>query len=362
MNRKKALYRYEFGNMKWFLVAGLVCCGLLLLFLNKDFHGCQNSAWEISTSFNQQLLGPLGVATVLAIFAVAVMTVFQFSDYHKRNKREYISSLPYTQKERFVAKYLVGGGIVSVVWLIFGAGVLLLREKYFMFFLKNDLTSPVYKVTWGNDMTYQTVRWLLLLWLILMTVYSVFTLVHSVVTHGVVAFVVGIGALYTPAVLMYEIMFYYQMFQQKNLKLPPFVEAVWQGLQAPLGDSYRLKDYTMEDYAAYIDYGSMPVVFGILALIFLVCVVASYLVNIRQDSAKYGVLVVKKWARIAISAGVAVGGSFLLIALFGTITYVVSGEETTSPQGIAYCWLAVQLVLMAAIYWLMMRLTRRTTK
>lgn len=361
MSRKKALYQYEFGNMKWFLVAGLVCCALVLLFENGLCEDFRHSTFVLYWSFNGQFIDLLPSATMAAIFAVSIMVVFQFSDYHKRSRREYISSLPFTQRERFVAKYVMGSGILTTVCIVFGVGILLLRNKWFPYCMKSYLTSAFYKVQWGNDTWFQSLRSILLLWITMLMVYTIFTLVHSLITHGVVACVAGIGAIFTPIVIFHEISFYVYRFGQVDVMSNEVVVNIRQVLQAFYGRGYNKSiDADVSTYGCdtFIDYGCMTMVFAVLIAVLLVCFCIAYWVNVRQDSAKYGVLVVAKWARVMVSAGVAICFSHLIAIIADGL--LEATEWASKASGIFV--LIVQAATIVPIFFVSMLISKRVMK
>ena len=370
MNRKKALYRYEFGNMKWMLVAGLGCCLVVLFIINAtysqivDFSMEGESYFELGygATFSEILLDSLDVFTVMAVIAVSVMTIFQFSDYHKRNRREYIVSLPFTQRERFVSKFVVGSGILTVVCAAFGVGVSLLRVHYYDFFLKRWLTRPEYRLLCGNDTWFHTLRSVLLLWVVVLTVYAISTVIHSLVTSGVVASVISIGLVASPLYLLWMIYFYGESFNPDFYKWELLNGTIAQVCGSLVGTGYcKTHNLALEmeqtndaiAYGNYTDYGSMGLVFLVLFLIFVTCVILAYVINIRQDGAKFGSLIPIKGARIFIGAGMAVCFAFPLAMI---AEYCLAIEDS------AWGLLILQIILAAVLYSVSQRIFRRVTR
>lgn len=340
MNRKRALYQYEFAAMKWFLVAGLSCAFLALLILNAEYrsgipdvYGEMNVAFSNRNyiSFSKILVDRLSFLVPAALAALAFMTIFQFADYHNRNQREYIVSLPFTQRERFAAKYIVGAGILTIVTAAFGAGVFVLRSMYFELMIKYNLVYPEYPVIYGNDTWFHTLRSLLLLWFMLLAAYSVFNLIHSVVTKGIMASLISLGIIVTPAYLLYMSAFYvYSFFEEFFLSYVD--EHMWmyttkQICAAFIGSGFYKTEFNTHAESAinYIDYGNTGAVLLVLLLVSIGFTAGAYIINGRQDGAKFGMFIPIRWIRMVISAGAAFCFAFPL-ALFVAFCVGVDGN------------------------------------
>lgn len=326
MNRKKALYQYEFGNMKWFLCGGVGCVIVAVLLLNTIYTSEISLMNEIpiflgTASFMKNVLLFMERFTVMAILAIALMTAYQFSDYHKRNQREYIISLPYTQRERFAAKTLVGAGILTAACLILGIGICILRVLYYKEYAKRYLISPEYEMHLANDTWYHLIRTLLLFWIIALVVYAVFVLIHSVVSGEILASIMGIGIIAAPAYLVFMLFFGSNVYDLQHME--KMREMMAHLTRSILGGSYYYEMGVMDEsvnvdfaFSSYVDYGPVNLVLLVLVLTFVACVVLAYIVNMKQDGAKMGCVIPSKVARGIISAGIAVCFSFPIAELF----------------------------------------------
>lgn len=328
MNRKRALYRYELGYMKWFFVAGLFCSFMALFIHNASLrmtlfsnYGMGTRFFDISyrnTSFAGTLIDHFSVLVPAALLALAIMAIIQFSDYHRRNSREYIVSLPFTQRERFAAKYFVGVGILTAVIAIYAVGVFILRSMYFDYFLKYGLVYPQYRIVYGNDTWLHTLRTMLLLWVVILTAYSIFTLIHSLVAQGVLASLIALGVIATPIYLLYMFWIYANEFSPNYYGDSMGLDKIAQvcGSLIGMGFCKQTVEVSMTDNAvsSYIDYGNIAVVFLVLLVIFIGCTVFAYFINVKQDGAKFGMLIPIPWARVVVSAGAALCFSFPLAA------------------------------------------------
>ena len=374
MNRKKALYRYEFGNMKWLLIAGLGCSLVVLFILNTMYSQTVNFGalagegyFEIgySATFSDILSNTLTSFTPMAIVAVSVMTIFQFSDYHKRDRREYIVSLPFTQRERFVSKFAVGSGILTVVCAVFGTGVMLLRAQYYNIFLKKWLTHPEYRLLCGNDTWFHAFRAILLLWIVMLTVYAICIVIHSLVTVGVIATFISLGVIASPIYLLWMFGFYVDAFSE-HFDSAELVNGTFaQICRALIGDGYYRDNYValgedaqeagMYSYSqiTYTDYGSMGIVFLALIVILIACAILAYVINIKQDGAKFGRLIPIKGARIFISVGMAICFSF---PVAGIAAFCFALGDST------WGLLILQIILAAVLFSVNQRIFQRVTR
>lgn len=327
MNRKRALYQYEMRNVRWFLLGGLLLCGLLLLSMQSELYALLESRGGVwgtpgyeSNNFCAILIFVLQYATPIAAVLLGFMAAFQFSDYHKRTKREFIVSLPYTQQERFLAKLITGLGTITVVWLAFAAGVCGLRVSYYPQLMRDYLLYPEYKIIMANDTWLHTLRTLLLVWLIVLTAYAIYMLIHSVVIHGVLGSLIGIGVMMAPAWLFLVVRGYGETVFSLSDKFSMWFErshTIKQLCMLFVGEGYSSGIFALDSeryyregdpvgYFLLFSYGNMTPLFLILTLILLGCLVIVWFVNTRQDGARFGMLVPQKPARWILSAGIAV--------------------------------------------------------
>ncbi len=334
MSRKRMLYRYEWNNLKWFLAAGVICSLVILLGIYSEcatsgvvWSSASRSSDELQLlylygngvgSFGNILIQVLQVITLPAIVFLGVMAAYQFSDYHKKNKREFIVSLPYTQRERLVAKLLTGFAGITGICLVFGIGIAGLRMYYFPRILRSYLIYPEYKLIMANDTWFHTIRTLLLFWLILLTAYAVYIVVHSLVAHGVTASLVGVGIMLTPLWVKVQLCAYEELLYDDSegrlLRWLGHHPAITRLCDLFSGQGYYRNYFMTNGYYdeeatsefMLIDYSSSTKVIVVVILLLLVCVLAAWLVNARQDGAKLGQIVPEKPVRILLSAGMAV--------------------------------------------------------
>ncbi|MCI5731042.1 MAG: hypothetical protein MR304_05830 [Eubacterium sp.] len=375
MSRKRMLYRYEFSRLKWFLVAGLALCAFVLLIFNS---GCQmdNIEWSVSENtflnrflfrgqfsyFGFSLTNYLEFFTLPAILFLGGMTVYQCSDYHKRTKREFMASLPYTQQERFLAKLVAGVGTITVYCLAFGIGVFGLRAYYYEWMMRSYLVFPEYKLILANDTWVHTLRTLLLLWLIMLAAYGIYLLLHSVVTNGIAASLMGVGVMLSPAWLAYQWCVYSEFLHPD----PAFPSDAWlehhpavtRLCKLFMGGGYYRDCFTVDPgensdlTILLLDFCSSGKVIAAVVVLLIVVVVVAWWINARQDGARFGQVVPLTAARIVIGVGMAV--------CFGTAITRIALSVLQIENVIAICFILVAVCI--GIYLLVDRILKRTVR
>lgn len=140
----KALYRYEFQRMKYFLY---VASGLLLLFIGEILRQCiiqqQNGSiyiwqWEdgeLEFDTLYRVGGFMGVLQDWTSFAVIGIVVIAFAatlfrDWHHTKTRELLMSWPCTNRQRITAKLVVGCLSIVALWSVYAIGVLIARTAF----------------------------------------------------------------------------------------------------------------------------------------------------------------------------------------------------------------------------------------
>lgn len=376
MNRRRALYQYEIGTMKWFFVAGILG-GLLVLFvlngyLDQIHQTSQNMVGDIMSissismgktdSFTGVLIEGLERITPIILIGISFMVMFQFADYHKRNRREYIVSLPFSQRERFVAKLIIGSSIITIACAVFCIGVLVLRQTYYVDFVKVRLLYPQYNIFCANDTLFQTLRTILLLWITALTAYAVFTAIHTLITVGILASLVSIGVVATPVYVLGMCYLYREMFWPNAVMtgVSLFYGPIRQICQAFMGMGYY--EDTVEITFGYagndmarncIDYGAVSSVFVTLIIVLVACVVFGLAMNVKQDGAKFGTMIPNARARVFFSAGIAVCFSFPIANLIAFIL----GISQVFPAVIS-----LQIIVIAVLFLLNQKIFKRVIR
>ncbi|MCH5251633.1 MAG: hypothetical protein J1F22_01550 [Lachnospiraceae bacterium] len=354
MSRKKMLFWYEARTMKWFLLAGCLCAlgmtawlqikiGASLYTDTYESFDAVCDAFYYQTGFQDQLLEILMYGNIASVFAFAFMAAIQFSDYHNRKTREFITSLPFNNRERFCMKAGMGYGVITVSCLILSVGVLLLRSRYIGMFLKQRVETKEFMLYYANEAVQNTILSLLYFWLTLLALYSVFMAVQFCFGHGVAAALTGIGAVLAPMELWWVIIRQSHVWgRAPSDLLDEIADAVRKfdetGRQifyaffgSGTGEIYNASDgiYT---YDNMIVYEQRNVLLVVMAVIFVGCTLLAWWLGTHQDLARRGALIPYRWARIVFAVGVgicfgAAGLAFInewCFLLVGGVTGVVA--------------------------------------
>lgn len=219
MSRKKAVFLYESKRMRWFALAGIIAGVLFTILMMHEFKGAfEDGSFYLGGGINFGFCKMLGSASILIVGCIAVMSIFQFSDWHKKSTQEYLLSLPFTQKERFLAKALCGYGTILLSGITVLLGMIYVRNCYITEFWKNLSGIAYSDIIMGNNTMWQLIQLGLQLILMMLALYSIFLLAHILVSRGIVAALIGTGMSFAPIylwsvgyVLLYDGWFFREM-------------------------------------------------------------------------------------------------------------------------------------------------------
>lgn len=273
-----------------------------------------------------------------------------------------MASLPYTQQERFLAKLVAGVGTITVYCLAFGIGVFGLRAYYYEWMMRSYLVFPEYKLILANDTWVHTLRTLLLLWLIMLAAYGIYLLLHSVVTNGIAASLMGVGVMLSPAWLAYQWCVYSEFLHPD----PAFPSDAWlehhpavtRLCKLFMGGGYYRDCFTVDPgensdlTILLLDFCSSGKVIAAVVVLLIVVVVVAWWINARQDGARFGQVVPLTAARIVIGVGMAV--------CFGTAITRIALSVLQIENVIAICFILVAVCI--GIYLLVDRILKRTVR
>ena len=209
MGAVKALFFHEMRTKRWFLLLGVVCVVLFGIVLEivlvgmgsaysfiDAYHFSENS---VGSSFSSGLTGVLWVAHIALGVIFIVLVPLQFRDYHKRKDSEFISSLAVTQRQWFFVKLLTGYGVLTLCCLLVTIVVLAIRASNIESVYRLAMLSPAYEEYLANETIWHTLRSLFLFWIIIIALYSIYAMAHSMVNTTVMAGIVGCVMVYVPS-------------------------------------------------------------------------------------------------------------------------------------------------------------------
>lgn len=386
MNRKKVLFRYEMKSMIVFLIAGIVGALWILARLFTEFtilmpsmHGL--NLWEYSAVgsypsgcvFGSVLIAVLKDAVRICFVGLAVMALVQFSDLQSRTRREYLNSLPFTQSEKFCMKVFTGYGMITLCCLIVSVGVIALRLRYQPEIIKYNMLTPFFKQFMGADTMWHTARTLLLFWLILLALYSVYMAVAHLIKNSIVAALTGMAALIWPAFLVHSgvmICNFYRADMQGEVSqihsgfdtAVEFLGKAARYARIFLGNAlgYRFGEFSSELFytgseqyqpkgyekllnssAVTISYGNMWISFLIVLGVLAGCTLLAWWINQKQDLARIHKLIPTRVGRVGINIGVST--SLGAVVVLGFVQDL--GEVIFTWWGYVGVWLAISAVI-----------------
>lgn len=315
MNRKLALYRHEMRTMIWFMLGGVLAALFFCYIMNQALADrCLPYFDEVSrgigmmnesVSFTSILSLCTEHASLVGILALTLMGIVQFGDLHKRKSQEYLNSLPFTKRERFVVKVVIGYIALAVTMLVTIIGVLIVRGRFIGIIQKNALLSPSYKVLLGNDTLWHAVSMLLVMWLALCAVYAIIVLVHAIVNRSVLGGIIAVGVIMAP-------MWFYgvaTMLMQEWHFLQDRAGEAWYQYSHYLGALAGQPNTNVNYMRDSVDgpilyYDNFWILTAIYVVIILTCLAIAIFTSGRTDLSRGGMLVEKYPARIFLSAGI----------------------------------------------------------
>lgn len=197
MNKRyKNLILWEISKIKWLPVIALVVMYFTsIAFKEKAMledcrvltEGYMNSYWVIDL-----------VCTGFNAFNIGWVLLLAFCQFNDESNIWY--SLPYRQKELHTAKIITGIGFITLMLAIYTVWIIALYHKYIPFM--EDIYN-LYPGLNGNVFNEATIiQNMLITWIVLLFIYSIFLLCQYMVNQPVVAAIFGIVILVTPIFLI----------------------------------------------------------------------------------------------------------------------------------------------------------------
>ena len=377
MSAKKELFLYELRTTRWFLLIGMIWALLVILAQYICMIGFfpamsgPDEMWmveqmESGALFGMSLYRTLGFSMLLAPAVLGLMACFQFRDFQSKRKREYMMALPFTQKEKFMMRAGVGYGIVSLVSLVMGTGVMIVRLSFEHDIVKRNMLRPDYAAALSGDTPWHTLRTVFLVWAMLLAVYSVYVLAESVVHVSVLATIMGLGVMAAPAVLYFVVVYN----NLSTVTLAGIGVELYEHLSGKfvycgiLGGS-ALGGFITDNYGANARYpGNWIAIFVLLIAIFLICTALAYLAVRRMDPARMGMVVSQRLARNVLSLGISVCAATCVWGFLFEMTSYHYFDSGLSNAARAEVWghIALYLALWAASVFGLYLLCRKLLK
>ena len=381
IHRYRVLFRYEMKYMRIFYIIGLLASVALVLCVFSDLHGIlspvrgvgiysYSQAGDMASGsvFGYVLTQMLRDAVCVCVPLLAVMAMVQFSDLQRRGSREYLSSLPFTQNEKFFMKVIVSYGMITVCCLVIAVGTIITRIYYQPLIIKNNVLSPMFHQLLGADTIWHTLRSLLLFWLTLLAMYSVYMVIAHLIRNSIFSAVVGVGALFWPLGLVTVGWWsFHNMDVEQSTqlyKILAFLTKVkrYVGMFAGRALGYRSGSYMttgmfrdMEDYTpkgaeqmpyntAALSYGNMWISFGIALALIIGCTCLARWVNKKQDLAKINGRIPTAVGRVGMNIGFSTSLG-AIITYFWQEGLLIGVSSTVSWYRFVVLWLVISVFI-----------------
>ncbi len=205
MNRRYALWQHEWKSMRWFLGISILCaittCVLMQQAIVSELTFYEEYEFNYAvygTIFCQNLLQTIYIGAIWVFPFFAIMSAFHFRDKQSRGTREYFMSLPYSKNERFWIKVVMGYGTITAFVLVLTVGVLIVWNQVMPMINRFNAKWPVSNVELPKETVGDVMSTLLVCWLLLLALYSVFVLMQTIVNQGVLAAVFSVIAVLSP--------------------------------------------------------------------------------------------------------------------------------------------------------------------
>ena len=352
--RTKTIIKYEIRHVLLFLVlaivASLACIMRVkaMVFLTYrdlnsnivDFYEGGNIVPYYINYIVRDIMPFVFIGLILLVLA-------QFTDTKRANTSEFVKSLPVKSGKWFTIRYLMGVVTITVPVIIATVGGYVIRSSYNDKMTEENALSDLYKYIKQNDAWWVILITMVLLWLVIVTLYTALVLFQVLVNRCVIAGIIGgIGIVFPYFLLRCSILFQisYLGISVNNINKPLIWITQWFATFTNGSQSYL---YTVSDrsfrhvYFVLFDYLLLRLVLWIIfiATMFLV----AFFLNKKRETAQkndvfYSRLVEKiffvcicigcacltSMLYVSSSVAVIVGVSITVGALIGVVMWRVS--------------------------------------
>lgn len=252
-----------------------------------------------------------------------VITVGVMFIYDRNNQiSKFIGSLPYTRKQYFRIKYLMGMVTFTVPLMVFGVVLYMIRRSHLGWMNWVYQYSPYGNILKAQDGARVLLLWLGLLWLAMLITYSFLMMVQTLMGQSIVASIVGGIVLLVPLFLSYAIPTNLNLLFGRDARYPENIgkwiqlflfgrpEYKWIG-QIYVLDQYDFMAYHTRGLNGY-SYQWIPLYMAILVVgIIITVLLGSYFIQ-HNDVEKNGEIVLYPWVGKILVIGVTIYAFLLL--------------------------------------------------
>lgn len=351
------LVKKEWKVLKWMMLLFGSVFVLAAILLNQGMENMKKyhliGQYQESVFMSQLYEISSGLVPILLIgLMVAVGAMFIYDRNNHVGK--FISSLPYTRKQYFRIKYLMGMVSFTLPLVVFGIGIYMIRISHLGWTNRLYQYSPYGDILRAQDGAGILLLWLLLLWLIMVCTYSFLMMIQTLMGKSIVASIVGGIILLTPLFFGLAIPMNLNLLFARNIdytgSFDKWIELLGKWIQLfLLGrpeeklmgrisvlDQYNFITYRARNFYIY-DYQWFPIYMTILVLgIIGTALLGSYFIG-HNDVEKNGEIVLYPWAGNLLVIGITVCSVLLLpiiMLVFTGIENIVLTLVTMAIGGI----------------------------
>ena len=350
MSRRRVLIRHEILRIAPFLGVGI----FLAIWIVGKFYGNLrglDTMWQLSsdnysrtgfdvwgTPFTMWLSQYLKAAVSFCCLGFGLMALVQFNDVQVSKKAQYLNCLPYSQNEKFMIKSCVGFGVISLCTLGVSACVIALRISYASVLYKINVRYSIYRQLMGAETMWHTIRMLLMFWMTLLVIYSIYMAMAYLIRRPLLSFVTGFCAILWPGYLL-DVFRSVVGEHQYSTRIARYVDLFdgttlgyeWQGWgeygyafyptsgRLFFDTSYHVKTNSQKlDQLVTMSYGKVWLAFLVLFLVFAGCILLAWYTNKNRDLANGKPIIPSLIGRIGFRMGVCTALSAGLIEVYST--------------------------------------------
>lgn len=301
---------------------------------------------------------------MVPVLLVTIMIVVAILFIHDKNNHigKFINCLPYTRKQYFRIKYIMGMATFTVPLTFFGIALYIIRGSHLNWISRIYRYSPYEDLLKAQDGAGVLFMWLVFLWLMMLSTYSFLMMVQTLMGQSIVASIVGGTVCLVPLFLIYAIpanlsllgmrIVIYRRNLSRWIRLfllgTPESELIVRN--SALGPENFIDYYGR--YFEVFNYQWFPLYMAILVGVIIISTLIGYYFTQIYDVEKNGEIALYSWVEKILIIGVTVCSLLLLPILIRILT------------GIQNSILTLMTMMIGGIlgYWISKKSIELTTK
>lgn len=334
------LVKKEWKSLKWLMLL-YACIFTFFTLVISDNMAQEKTAYLLrqyqQAIFTNQLYGVAGTMVPMLLISMMVLVGVLFS--HDRNSHigKFISSLPYTRREQFKIKYLMGMSTFTVPLIVFAGALYMIRMQHQVWISRIYQYNPLGELLENQDSARTLLLWLVFIWLIMLVVYSFLMMVQSLIGQNIVGSIIGGVVFFVPLFLGYAVPANLS-FLSIGIGYFTYVESLTKGAQIFLGgrpefrylgnvlklDKHNLLENYTNLYGAY-DYQWFPLYMVVLIIAIIIStILANYFIS-YNDVEKNGEIALYPW----VGKLLIIGSTLCSLLLLPIIIVIFTGIENS---------------------------------